>query len=336
MKRSCSLSRRRFIHGTAAAALGAPLDASLHAGSAPVARQATGTRAGEVTDTSAMVWTRLTRHPVRNNDGIVSPARVKGQKKEPPVTVPVEQLEGACPGMEGSVKLRYGLKEDLSDAVETGWIVVTAETDFIHHFKLNGLRPDSTYHYACQTRGSDGQQHGELRGKFFTAPSPDAPSQFRFCVMTCQGYPDRDHTDGHPIYPSMLALKPKFVTMTGDLVYYDSNPPRAVSPALARLHWERMFSLPRLLEMMRSASSYWLKDDHDTVTNDCWPGMNAGELTFNEGIKVFRQQAPIGDKGKTSVFIASTACKAASSAWNCSARARRASSPSSFATWTVR
>ena len=102
--------------------------------------------------------------------------------------------------------------------------------------------------------------------------------------------------DGHPIYPSMLALEPKFVTMTGDLVYYDSNEPRAVTPALARLHWERMFSLPRLVAMMRNASSYWLKDDHDTLTNDSWPGMKAGELTFAEGQKIFRQQAPIGEQ----------------------------------------
>ena len=93
----------------------------------------------------------------------------------------------------------------------------------------------------------------------------------------------------------MTALDPRFIVMTGDLVYYDSNPPRAVSPELARLHWERMFSLPRLVEAVRNTSTYWLKDDHDTVTNDCWPGMNAGELSFKEGVQIFREQAPMGD-----------------------------------------
>lgn len=48
--------------------------------------------------------------------------------------------------------------------------------------------------------------------------------------------------------------------------------------------------------MMRSTSSYWLKDDHDTLTDDSWPGMQAGELTFAEGQEIFRQQAPIGDR----------------------------------------
>jgi alkaline phosphatase D len=256
--------------------------------------QATGVRVGEVTENSAIVWTRLTKHAERNNTGLVL-AKTTGRQGSQPANVPVEQIEGACPGTTGRVRLRFGLSEDLAGATETEWIDVTEATDFIHQFKLSGLKPNSNYHYASQaTAPGDMQVRGEIRGKFFTAPDRTTPSDFRFCVMTCQGYPDRDHEDGHPIYPSMLALAPKFVTMTGDLVYYDSNEPRAVTPALARLHWERMFSLPRLIAMMRSTSSYWLKDDHDTLTNDSWPGMKAGELTFAEGQQIFRQQAPMG------------------------------------------
>jgi alkaline phosphatase D len=197
--------------------------------------------------------------------------------------------------MAGRVRLRYGLSEDLQGAAKTGWVEVTEETDFIHQFKLSDLKPGCTYHYASEAALPGRERpRSAFRGKFFTAPLSSAPSEFRFCVMTCQGYPDRDHAEGHPIYPSMLALEPKFVTMTGDLVYYDSNEPRAVTPALARLHWERMFSLPRLVAMLSNASSYWLKDDHDTLTNDAWPGMKAGELTWDEGLEIFRQQAPIG------------------------------------------
>lgn len=257
--------------------------------------QATGTRVGDVTDTSAIVWTRLTRHPVRNNDGIVFPAKVDRQNFRP-TPVPVAHIEGACPGMPGRVRLRYGLREDLSGATETEWIDVSDATDCIHQFRLSDLRPGSTYFYSSEAAApGESRVRSEFQGRFATAPLRTTPSEFRFCVMTCQGYPDRDHPDGHPIYPSMLALDPKFVVMTGDLVYYDSNEPRAVTPSLARLHWERMFSLPRLLSMMRSAGSYWLKDDHDTLINDSWPGMRAGELTFAEGQTIFRQQAPIGE-----------------------------------------
>lgn len=293
--RFMNVTRRDFLATSAGAALVIPQVVSAGAFATAEAGpfQATGTRVGEATENSAIVWIRLTKHPQRNNDGVMFAKKVD-KKNDQPTVIPVEQIEGACPGMAGRIRLRYGLKQDLSDAIETEWIDVTEATDFIHQFKLSGLKPDATYHYTSQAKANSESETSEFRGKFFTAPSPTTPSSFRFCVMTCQGYQDRDHVDGHPIYPSMLALEPKFVTMTGDLVYYDSNEPRAVTPALARLHWERMFSLPRLVAMMRNASSYWLKDDHDTLKDDSWPGMNAGELTFAEGQTIFRQQAPIG------------------------------------------
>ncbi|WP_395744003.1 alkaline phosphatase D family protein [Prosthecobacter sp.] len=287
MSQAPFLDRRRFIQNTAAVAFAAPW-ISQAAGSGPF--QATGTRVGEVTDTTAIVWTRLTQGAVRNNAGVRfdKQKKVKGVKEKVQEVPAVREIEGACPAASGKVRVRYGLKEDLSDAVETAWTEVSAEKDGIHQFKLSGLKAGSTYHYVSETEG------GSFKGKFHTAPDGAAPTALRFCVMTCQGYQDRDHADGHPIYPSMTALDPNFIVMTGDLVYYDSNPPRAVSPALARLHWERMFSLPRLMEATRNTSTYWLKDDHDTLTNDSWPGMKAGELTFGEGIKIFREQTPIG------------------------------------------
>jgi alkaline phosphatase D len=149
-----------------------------------------------------------------------------------------------------------------------------------------------------ETSGPAGEPgHAGFQGRFDTAPARTAPGNFRFCVMTCQGYPDRDHEDGHPIYPAMLALAPKFVSMTGDMVYYDNDEPRAVNPALARLHWERMFSLPRQIALLRHTASYWLKDDHDTLDNDSWPGRKMGQLTFEEGQRIFRQQVPMSDPG---------------------------------------
>ncbi|MGE0536545.1 MAG: alkaline phosphatase [Pirellulales bacterium] len=291
---STHLSRRLFLATSAGSALLFPRAAAAETDSTePGPHQAMGTRVGEVTQSSAIVWTRLTRHATRNNDGVVFPKRDRGPA---PPTMPVEEIEGACPGAAGRVRVRYGLADDLSDAVQTDWVDVGEAHDYIHQFKLTGLQPDSTYYYASEAAAPGESQLGStFRGKFFTPPGPTTPSNFRFCVMTCQGYQDRDHPDGHPIYPSMLALEPKFVTMTGDLVYYDSNGPRAVTPALARLHWERMFSLPRIVATLRSASSYWLKDDHDTLSNDSWPGMNAGELTFAEGQEIFRQQTPIGE-----------------------------------------
>ncbi len=297
-----SLSRRRFVKGTTASVLAANLPTfALRAEDNAAPHQATGLRNGEVTDTTATIWTRLTAAPERNNDGVVFQGRGK-REESLNLTIPVSGIEGACPGAPGQVRLRYGLKEDLSDAVETDWVEVGEETDFIHQFQLSGLKPGSTYHYVSETTGPGGKPvHASLRGRFHTAPEAGTPSDFRFCVMTCQGYPDRDHVDGHPIYPSMHALDPSFIVMTGDLVYYDNDAPSAVTPALARLHWERMFSLPRLVETIRNTSTYWLKDDHDTLDNDCWPGQTDGKLTFAEGQEIFRQQCPMGESSYRTV-----------------------------------
>lgn len=293
-------SRRTFLARSSAAVAGAMMAARESAlgaaGTGPF--QAMGTRTGEMTDTTAIIWTRLTRNPVRNNAGVAATLRKKGEKKEKnkaAANVPADQLEGACSGAPGRVRVRYGTREDLSDALTTEPAVATAESDFITHFPLRNLKPGTVYHYVSEIPGAAGTPaETSVRGRFETAPAKDAPGNLRFCVMTCQAYGDRGHADGHPIYPAMLALKPQFTCLTGDLVYYDNDPPNAKTVAFARHHWERMFSLPRLVEFTRQNGTYWLKDDHDTLTNDTWPGTRAGELTFEQGQEIFRQQAPIG------------------------------------------
>jgi alkaline phosphatase D len=293
-----SSTRRQFIKHSTVLAGGMMAPPLIGAEGGAAAKQATGTKVGEVRDTSAIVWTRLTASSTRKNDGVVfSPRKGKSEPK-PKLTVPASEVEGACPGAAGRIRLRYGTKEDLSDAKETEWMAVSEATDYTHHFSLTGLNPGTAYHYAVETKGTnEAEKHGALRGRFDTAPEAAAPSNLRFCVMTCQGYKDRDHKDGHPIYPSMLALKPQFVSMTGDVVYYDNDEPYANRLEVARLHWERMFSLPRQFELLRNTASYWLKDDHDTLKNDSWPGMKEGRLTFEEGQRIFREQTPMSGPG---------------------------------------
>ena len=305
-----SVSRRKFVVSSSTALVGSLAALNLPALGAETVtpRQAMGTRAGDITSDSAMIWTRLTRHSERNNDGVLIPGRAndKGHldKKAAAPTVAVDQLEGACPGAPGRVRVRYGTSADLSDATTSDWAEVSAEHDFIHQFKLVGLKPGTTYHYASETTGPGGVPiHAPHRGKFETAPAADAPGNFRFCVMTCQGYPDRGHPDGHSIYPAMLSLAPAFTSLTGDLVYYDNDLPSATSPELARYHWERMFSLPRLVAFNSNVSTVWLKDDHDVLANDSWPGQLAGTFTFAEGQKIFRQQAPMQEGPAYRTFI---------------------------------
>ena len=292
-------SSRKFVKESATLALATlALPSWINTDTALAAFQAMGTRVGEVTDSTAIVWARLTANQVRNNNGVVIPGRTQDYKENalPKPTVPVEELEGACAGVSGFVRIRYGTDEALKASKLTPWVEVTDNTDFIHQFHLKNLSSNTTYFYESEVTVEKNKTNiFKFKGKFQTAPLQTEISDIRFCLMTCQGYPDRGHPDGHSIYPSMLALKPNFACLTGDLVYYDNDMPRAYNVPLARYHWERMFSLPRLIEFNRNVGTYWLKDDHDTLDNDSEPGAKMGELTFVQGQQIFRQQAPMND-----------------------------------------
>ena len=295
------ITRRTFIKSTALVLASTTVVESTLGADTPVAgaagkRQATGVRVGDMTDTAAVVWVRLTQRELRNNDGlrIAAPAHRAKHGQTPEISVPLAQLEGACPGGAGRVRLRYATSADLAGARATEWVEVGEGSDFSHKFELVDLAPATTYHFASETADANADRPREAEfGTFTTAPAADEMRPVRFCVMTCQGYKDRGHADGHAIYPAMAALAPHFTCLTGDLVYYDNDPPAAVTTGLARHHWARMFSLPRLHDFTRQFGCYWQKDDHDTLEDDTWPGQNDSALTFAEGQRIFREQTPV-------------------------------------------
>lgn len=289
------LSRRRFLGSslTASGAL-ALTDSSLAKGADPGARQATGVKVGEVTDTSALVWMRLTSASARRAEG-VNPrdaGALRGAR--------LDEVRFACPGMEGQVRLRYSLREDLRDAGATAWQEVTARTDFSHSFSLTGLEPGTLYHYAAETAGRGGRPtHDPLRGRFRTAPSPDWYADVLFTAMSCTALKDVDHADGFHVFPSMGRLEPHFHVHTGDNVYYDNDDFVANTVDAARLMWQRMHGQPRQIAFHLRTPGCWMKDDHDTLANDCWPGQAAKgmlPLTFADGLRIFHEQVPVGER----------------------------------------
>jgi len=260
-------------------------------------RQATGVKVGEVTDTSAIVWMRLTAKATRNNDGVVR----RGKVVDKPVKDnEVDGLEGACPGAAGEMRVRYGEKQDLSDAKATDWAVATAQRDFSHQFPLKDLKPGTVYHYATETAGPGRKEiHAPLRGQFQTAPPARDHADVTFTVLTGQAYKDIDHKDGFHIYDAMGRLQPRFLVPTGDTVYYDNEDPIARTVPLARYHWDRMYSYPRHINFHLRFPGYWEKDDHDTLSNDCWPSLKPKfmlPMTFEDGLRIFREQVPMGEK----------------------------------------
>ncbi|MHC4743795.1 MAG: alkaline phosphatase D family protein [Planctomycetota bacterium] len=276
--------------------------------------QATGIKIGEITHNSVMVWTRLTQLSQRIGPDAPMPdvkyldpetkelsGRGKGRPNRTPVVKfpdgsTIETIEGAVPGALGQVRVLYRA-EGASDWKTTSWRTVDPKRDFTRQFELTGLASNTSYSLRTESRLQSGEKGQSVEGAFRTAPNLDQAERVVFTVSTGQAYPDQDAPGGgYIIYPEMLKLDPSFFVHTGDILYYDKL---AKTLELARWHWQRMYSLPTNLEFHRKAGSYFLKDDHDTWRNDCWPTMQnefMGDFTFEQGLAVFLEQVPMSKR----------------------------------------
>ncbi|MDA0765308.1 MAG: alkaline phosphatase D family protein [Verrucomicrobia bacterium] len=246
---------------------------------------ADGVKIGEVTDTSAVLWVRLTERPEADR-------RIDQWDDQEP-------KQWSVPGAAGGLSI---MLSHLGTVLAPEHPEVSKKTDFCHQFSLTDLKPDSEYLFAIHGVAIAGAKNTELEtasitGSFRTAPAPAADQPVTFVVSTCQDFPRRDDlANGHKIYKSMLTLKPSFFVQTGDTLYYDKPNPFAKDLATARYKWNRIYALPNLREFHRQVPSYWLHDDHDVLMNDCWPGQTYGDLTWEQGLMVWREQIPQSDK----------------------------------------
>ncbi len=293
-------------------AIGLPLLAVCASGRAAAetdgAHQTTGIKILEPTQDSAVVWTRTTANAERVGKGGGEPAfryrhtetgeivdGAAGEPHEPigpfPEIDAVNRFEGAVAGAEGETRVRYR-KRGTQRWQTTDWGAVDAERDFTRQIRLTRLDPASDYEIEVEARPKGAEAAASIvTGGFKTAPAPDDDAPLTFVVATCTDYPDQDAPQGgFKIYGHMLKLEPRFFVHTGDVVYYDRL---AKNQALARWHWHRMYSLPTNLEFHRQVSSFFIKDDHDTWLNDCWPGQAnkfMGDFTFEQGQQIFLEQ----------------------------------------------
>ena len=260
--------------------------------------QANGIKIGEVTQDSAIIWTRLTKNPSANTDGEKFP-KVSKEAEQIPNGKKLEDMEGAVPGTKGKVKITWSKKGEKSN--HTGWLPVDAGKDYTRKVEITNLLPGSSYEIKVESQSIEGVPGETVSGKFRTAPAPDQESAVKFVVTTCQDYPRRDTPKGHQIYPRMLELNPDFFVHTGDIEYYDKPQPWANNQTLARFKWNRLYGLPYLSHFHTQVGSYFMKDDHDTTSNDSWPGIDFVDLTWEQGKELFVEQFPIRKKNYRTV-----------------------------------
>lgn len=266
---------------------------------------ANATRNSWVDQTSIVIWTRTTKNPemlLTGKEFIKLSAKEanelsKGndaeemEKRQLPENASLDEMLGACPGAPGRVRLSYFPEEQRKQVKSLAWITTHADSDYTAQWKLEGLLPGTRYITIVEAQNSAGQPSAVLRGSFKTASKSTIETPLKFCITTCHDFIRRDDgMNGHKIYSAMKDLAPDFVVHAGDIEYYDKPDPWALTKSLMRFKWGRIFSLPQNRDFYNHTSTYFMKDDHDTLANDSWPGKRYGAVTFEEGVQLFNQE----------------------------------------------
>lgn len=254
-----------------------------------------GFRIGELTENSAMVWTRLC--------GQEHPVPVRHQRKDAPFRSPlefsditlVEKMDGAVPGAYGQVRIQLSSGPE---KLEVPWEYVSAYEDYTFKKAVDALRPNTLYKVSIQGRREPGAPISEVSGHFRTAPDHSEVSPVTFTSSSCQYFWDFDDPQrGFRIYDAMMMVGPDFHCHTGDYVYYDKPGPMARNMELARHKWHANNAWPALREFYAYTPLYLQKDDHDMLFNDAFPQMKPfGELGFKDGLKIWYEQVPLEGK----------------------------------------
>ncbi|MDE0767858.1 MAG: alkaline phosphatase D family protein, partial [Opitutaceae bacterium] len=279
---------------------------------------ANGIKIGEVTQSNAIIWTRVTGAPEQLKSGVDFLVHEKkdilkfgGYSEEElapgggfgyqlPSGVKLEEAMHAVPGIAGEVRLTYFETAKKDAKIVTGWQPVDSNRDYTKHFLIENLVPETDYGLIVEARKSKSNPiFTKVNGSFTTAPEKDKSQKITFTVTTCTKYDWRDAGDmGHQIYDTMLGMKPDFFVHAGDIIYYDHLAPYVTHIDVARYKWNRMFGFPYLRDFLKETPSYFMKDDHDSWDNDCWPSMSGemGHFTYEEGRTVYDEQVPMSDK----------------------------------------
>lgn len=249
-------------------------------------------KVGEVDATSAIVWTRITASTEFNRQGVP----FSDEDEAVPAGRLLSEMRYSLMAAHGEARVGYAPKGEPALGRWTPWVPARADRDGTLQFELHGLSAGTAYEVEVQARppGAD-RPSAVVRGGFETALAPDQDGPVDFAVVTCHDFIRRDDpANGHFIYRALSRSDPDFLVHAGDVEYYDKPGPYAKNAGLARYKWNRLFALPYQRDFYRSATAYFLKDDHDILMNDAWPGMTYGDLTWDEGLRIFREQTPSG------------------------------------------
>jgi len=249
----------------------------------------TGIKIGNLSQTSATIWTRISKSPHANQQGIP----FKAQDYQVPKPYTLEQMQYSAVGANGKVRVSYWKQNNPQQKTIGKWLNIDPKKDFTKQINITNLIPNTHYIIQIDAKPIRSKQiTATIHGKFTTLPTSQSPTNATFTVITGQRFSTKDNENGQKIYPQMLKLNPQFLIHTGDIEYYDKPAPYAKNQTIARYKWNRLYSLPYLKNFHRNIPAYFIKDDHDILKNDCWRGQTYGDLTWQQGLNIFAEQFP--------------------------------------------
>lgn len=271
-----------------------------------------GMRNGWVDQHSAVLWSRLSEVPDLKQTEIkfIPLSREQHQRlrntadsvaihaAQIPTGHTLRDMHTAVPGMAGEISLLYYPISDTAERVEVDWQPVDPSKNYSLQWSLKKLRAQTRYRVILFARPSSSAVVTDtLYGSFQTAPLREIEVPIKFSVVTGHDYNRRDNDEmGHQIYHSMMQEDLDFYIHTGDIEYYDKPNPWAMTEPLMYFKWDRLFALPFQRTFYNQITSYFMKDDHDALSNDCFSGMQYGTVSFERGLQIFDQiQFPSND-----------------------------------------
>ncbi|MGI9205604.1 MAG: alkaline phosphatase D family protein [Woeseiaceae bacterium] len=183
------MNRRGFLINTLLGLGGSPLMAPLASDiRLPTDPFTLGIASGDVTDSSAVLWTRLAPEPLEADGGME------------PYSIPVQW--------------ELSLDPKMSRVVRRGEAIATPTLAHSVHVDLDGLEPCCEYWYRFSVLS-----HASRIGRTKTLPRRDSqPDSVRFITASCQNY-----THGYFVaYEHMIQDKPDFIIHLGDY-FYDTS-----------------------------------------------------------------------------------------------------------------
>ncbi|MGM0491180.1 MAG: alkaline phosphatase D family protein, partial [Planctomycetota bacterium] len=153
-------------------------------------------------------------------------------------------------------------RADLSDPIARAAGSAAAEDDFTCVIPINGLKPNSKYHYGVKI--DDGPVHASPQQWFRTFDKPGSPVRFTLAFGGGAGFvPDNER-----MWDTIDETEPDLMFLLGDNVYIDD--PESVE--MQQYTYHRRQSRPEWRRLVAHTPVFTIWDDHDFSTNDSWGG----------------------------------------------------------------